>query len=236
MNESSPSSAGTFDAIAANYDAELQRGLSVSGESKEYFAEGRVKWLSRQLARLRHTPSRILDFGCGTGSATPYLLKINGASHLLGVDVSEASIEVAQREHGSGKASFQPLQSHQPAAEFDLAFCNGVFHHIRLDQRAGSVDHIFRSLRPGGLFALWENNPLNPGTRIVMSRCSFDRDAITLRSGEARRLLRGGGFQIVRTDFLFIFPRFLRAFRPIEPLVSRLPVGAQYMVLGRKPL
>ena len=39
--------------------------------------------------------------------------------------------------------------------------------------------------------------------------------------------------EIVETDFLFIFPRALRLFRPLERLVSRLPLGGQYMVLCR---
>jgi hypothetical protein len=67
-----------------------------------------------------------------------------------------------------------------------------------------------------------------------MSRIPFDRDAITLTAGEARRLLRGAGFEIVRTDFLFIFPRVLSWCRGLEPLVARLPLGAQYQVLCRK--
>jgi len=49
-----------------------------------------------------------------------------------------------------------------------------------------------------------------------MSRCAFDRNAITLTPPEARRLLRSGGFEILRTDFRFIFPRALRALRKIE--------------------
>jgi hypothetical protein len=27
---------------------------------------------------------------------------------------------------------------------------------------AAAVDYVYRSLRPGGLFAFWENNPWNP--------------------------------------------------------------------------
>ena len=41
--------------------------------------------------------------------------------------------------------------------------------------------------------------------------------------------------EVLRTDFLFIFPRVLKWLRWIEPLVSRLPLGGQYLVLGRKP-
>ena len=59
--------------------------------------------------------------------------------------------------------------------------------------------------------------------------------ALALTSPEARRLARAGGFTILRTDFLFIFPRMLSWLRGIEPLVSRLPLGTQYQVLCRKP-
>ena len=47
-------------------------------------------------------------------------------------------------------------------------------------------------------------------------------------------LLRNSGFTIVRSDFLFIFPEFLNLFRPLEPWVSKLPLGGQYQVLARK--
>jgi len=69
-----------------------------------------------------------------------------------------------------------------------------------------------------------------------MSRIPFDRDAVTLTALEARRMLQAVNFEILRTDFLFIFPRMLRWFRGIETLFSRLPFGAQYQVLCRKPL
>jgi len=47
-------------------------------------------------------------------------------------------------------------------------------------------------------------------TRYVMSRCAFDEDAILISPREARALLMRAGFEIVRTDFRFIFPRALR--------------------------
>ncbi len=81
---------------------------------------------------------------------------------------------------------------------------------------------------------MWENNPWNPGTRYVMSRIPFDRDAVTLTPREARALVRANGFDIVDTTFLFIFPRALRWLRALEPPLARLPFGAQYQVLCRK--
>jgi hypothetical protein len=67
-----------------------------------------------------------------------------------------------------------------------------------------------------------------------MAHCAFDKDAVTLSPPEAKRLVRSEGFTILRTDFLFIFPRFLKLARPAEKLVSKLPLGAQYQILCQK--
>jgi SAM-dependent methyltransferase len=223
-----------FDAFANDYDAALNQGLSVSGEDKNYFARGRIEWLKRCLAKVGHNPRRILDFGCGTGSATPFFLEAFPGCEVLGVDVSARSVEVARERHGSDRATFCTMSIYRPDASFDVAFCNGVFHHIPVAERAGAARYIYESLKPGGLFALWENNPWNPGTRYVMSRIPFDRDAVTLSAPECRRLVRSAGFDPLRTDFLFVFPRLLSWFRPLERLAYKLPMGTQYMVLGRR--
>jgi SAM-dependent methyltransferase len=127
------------------------------------------------------------------------------------------------------------LAEQLPTERVDLAFCNGVFHHIPVIDRLTAMKRVYSSLRPGGLFAFWENNPWNPATRYIMNRIPFDRNAITLSPPAARRLLRQGGFEIIQTDFLFFFPRSLRWLRSLEPRLTRLPLGAQYQILGRKP-
>jgi SAM-dependent methyltransferase len=235
LSNSSKATNNGFDEYASNYDAALAEGISVSGEGKEYFAQGRIEWLAKCLNLMGEQPANVMDYGCGTGSATPYFLDSLKVGSLLGVDASVESLKVARQKYNSDQTQFVPFSEYVPGEQLDLAFCNGVFHHIPLDQRDQAVEFLYRSLRPGGVFAFWENNPWNPGTRIVMKRIPFDRDAITLSAPEARRMLRRGGFEIVRTDFLFIFPRLLSSLRVIEPLVSRLPLGAQYQILCRKP-
>jgi SAM-dependent methyltransferase len=225
----------SFDAYASDYDTHLNVGLSVTGEDKDYYARCRARWLAGRLARLRLRPRTVLDFGCGTGSATPFLLDDIGAENVLGVDVSAESIRIAQSRFAGSPASFALVSDLALSAKVDLAFCNGVFHHIPPAERDASVAYVFRALRPGGVFAFWENNPWNPGTRYIMSRVAFDRGAITLTPPQSRALLRRAGFEVLRTDFLFLFPAMLRALRWIEPLASALPLGGQYLVLGRKP-
>jgi SAM-dependent methyltransferase len=229
-----PRSEAEFDAFTDDYEDALEQGIRLSGEDRAYFAQGRVNWVGKRLAELGEMPRTILDFGCGTGSTTPYLGALPGAERVIGTDVSGGLLALARRDHGGPDTAF--VEPHDvPADAVDVAYCNGVFHHIPLAERDGAVASVLAALRPGGLFAFWENNPWNPGTRMVMRRIPFDRDAITLTPPDARRLLSAGGFVTLRTDFLFVFPSFLAGLRPLEYRLARAPLGAQYLVLCRKP-
>lgn len=232
MNPSAQKEA--FDEFASSYDQALEKGLRISGETKLYFAERRVEWLAARLKKAEFPVKQILDFGCGTGSATPCLFNFFSAERVVGVDSSTASISVARTEHSGYPVEFGTPSEHPPSGCFDLVFCNGVFHHVPPKQRAGVLEYISASLRPGGFFALWENNPLNPGTRFIMSRIPFDRDAETLFPWQARKMVESAGFAVRRVDFLFIFPRMLKVFRALEPVLSGLPLGAQYQVLSAR--
>jgi SAM-dependent methyltransferase len=228
-----PSTNAEFDAYADNYDEALSMGLSITGESKEYYASERVRWVAKRIARAKWPVRTVIDFGCGTGSGVPFLFDGLSAKLVHAVDVSAASLETARKMNKRDGITFAMIE--EPIGPtFDLAFCNGVFHHIPVAERHAAAEYVYEALVPGGMFALWENNPWNPGTRYIMSRVPFDRDAITMTPFETRRLLRDAGFEIVRTDFLFVFPHLLRALRPLERLLAPLPLGGQYLVLARK--
>ena len=224
-----------FDNYADDYADALHQGLKYSGEDATYFAAARVLWLAGRLDMLRFVPRSLLDFGCGSGATTPFFFSTLNVVEVTGIDTSHRLLEVARREHGSPRATFVFREDYEPKGHADIAFCNGVFHHIQPSERADALDFVSRALGPGGLFAFWENNPWNPATRFVMSRIPFDRGAITISPPEARHLLRKAGFEIVRTDHLFFFPRLLRWLRPLERWFAGIPLGAQYLVLARKP-
>jgi SAM-dependent methyltransferase len=224
-----------FDCYADSYDRALAEGLAVSGESREYFAEGRVKWLAEGLRGMGSAPSVVIDYGCGTGSTSPLLLELLRAERVIGLDSSRRSIDVARRDYGSERIQFLPVEEYEASEAADLIYCNGVFHHIPPGQRKSSLKFLHKTLRAGGLFSLWENNPWNPGTQYIMKRIPFDRDAIKLSPSETRALLRSEGFSVLRTDFIFFFPRFLKFLRPAEKFISAVPLGAQYQVVGQKP-
>lgn len=227
---------GEFDQFVQSYDADLAKGLSVTGEDKNYFARMRIEWLAGffKEAGIEH-PRKILDYGCGDGGSIPFLSDKFAPEQLIGVDISSESIHVAAKQNSHiSKLKFENLHSFFPDNEFDLVYTNGVFHHIPPDERPEAFEYIYRALRVGGYFAFWENNPWNLGTRYVMSRIPFDRDAKMLFPREVLRAMRRVGYHVERKDFMFVFPAFLKRLRVLERRLVRLPLGGQYLIVGRK--
>ena len=222
-----------FD-LSVEYEQMLNQGIRLSGEGQEFFIRGRVESLKSRLPgglKVR----RILDFGCGIGTSARHLGEQFEKAEVVGVDTSENALSYATDKWGSDRLRFLGMDALDSEKDFDLCYVNGVFHHIEPVDRAEAVRKIYGALRSGGRFALFENNPWNPGARMVMQRIPFDRDAKMLSVPNAVRLLRVGGFGgTVSRWSLFYFPRLLAPLRFLEGALSHLPLGAQYCVLADK--
>lgn len=223
-----------FDSYATEYEEALAKGIALSGESSDYFAYHRIALTKRYLQTLGATPRSAMDFGCGTGNSVPHLLNILDVERVIGVDPSVASLQVAAQKLQDARVRWCVPDDWTSDQRVDLAFCNGVFHHILPEPRQEALQWIRDRLSPGGYFAFWENNPWNPGTRWVMSRIPFDRDAICLSVTEARRRIEQAGFRVRFARSAFYFPKALKWLRFTEFLLSRFPLGAQYMMLAEK--
>jgi SAM-dependent methyltransferase len=224
-----------FDHYAEKYEQACNNGLALSGETTEYFVAKRIEYTASWLAAIGATTlHRIADFGCGVGHSTPHLRQHFPEANLIGLDVSAVSLRRAQEVYGD-TARFVLLDEYIAAQDQQLVYCNGVFHHIAPAARHKWATRIHYMLAPGGHFALWENNPWNPGTLMVMRRIPFDRDAIPLAPPVARAMLINTGFEIIGTRYLFYFPKILSPLRVLERYADRIPFGAQYCVLARRP-
>src|SRR5262249_50913776 len=159
-------------------------GIGLSGENQEFFIAGRTMDLRK---RLPTPPRRILDFGCGIGKTCAHLAEVFPDASIVGADLSEEAIDYARRNYASRHVSFASIDGLPQLEPFDLCYVNGVFHHIDPADRQRTLELIRKVLIPGGHLAVFENNPWNPGTRMVMSRIPFDRDAITLSFLELRK-------------------------------------------------
>jgi SAM-dependent methyltransferase len=120
-----------------------------------------------------------------------------------------------------------------PGGSFDAASAVCVFHHVPVANRVHLAQDVRRVLRAGGLFAIFEHNPLNPLTMHVVNNCEFDKDAVLLRRRETESLIEKAGFRDVDTRFILTLPAKGRIPRGVDRLFARIPLGAQYFTVGR---
>jgi SAM-dependent methyltransferase len=203
----------------------------------DFFTRGKIDSMESLLARFAAIPGPkvdCLDIGCGIGAAHSMLMTKVG--RLFGADVSQEAIEIARsvnREVEYNVYAGDRLPYDDSCFDFSTTSC--VMHHVLPEQWPNFVAEAWRVTKPGGLFAVYEHNPINPLTRLAVFRCPFDHDAVLLRAKRVIDLLRAQGFEIVATRYLFFVPLNARWARSIDRWLAWLPIGAQYVVCGRKP-
>jgi ubiquinone/menaquinone biosynthesis C-methylase UbiE len=197
-----------FDKFAAEYEQNLKLSIGASGEGPEYFTEYKVRDVFRTARDSGVAVHRLLDFGCGIGPATPYFHAQSPITELVGVDVSQKSLEIARERCGSLSTYHAFDGDVLPFADnqFDVVFAACVFHHIPEAAHVSLLAEIRRVLSPQGLFFVFEHNPLNPLTVRVVNQCIFDENAVLIRAGQLSERLRAAGMRSIENDYRISFP------------------------------
>ena len=184
----------------------MDKALSFSGLSVDFFTRVKADYFLELLASSASPAKRpdVIDIGCGIANSHPLLA--GQVARLVGVDVSSACIAAAAAHNPQNEyATFDGLNLPYSAESFDAASAVCVFHHVPIADRVRLASNVRRVLRPGGVFAIFEHNPLNPVTQHVVSNCEFDKDAVLLRKNETEWLLADAGFREFRSG---LFSRF----------------------------
>jgi ubiquinone/menaquinone biosynthesis C-methylase UbiE len=224
-----------FDKFADEYYASLVAGIAISGESPEYFSEYKIADIAQACpaqSKAREDGVKMLDFGAGIGNSVPYVRKHFGRAELTCLDLSQRSLEVAERRFASqaNYVRFDGAKIPFAADQFDIAYAMCVFHHIPHADHVALLRELNRVIKPGGSLFIFEHNPFNPLTVRVVNTCPFDENAHLIRGSEMKRRMLGAGFARAKTRYRVFFPHFLRGLRPMEGALAWLPLGGQYYV------
>jgi ubiquinone/menaquinone biosynthesis C-methylase UbiE len=228
-----------FDKFADEYNALHSASIAAFGEGPEYFAEYKIKDIAREhggYTRPSGVPPRILDFGGGIGGSVPHVHKYFPQAQLTCLDVSQRSLEIAEKRFPSlaEYVHFDGRHIPFPEAHFDIAYAGCVFHHIDHAEHVLLLSELRRVIRPGGGLFVFEHNPYNPLTVRVVNSCSFDENARLIRGAVMKRQLAAAGFAGAKIRYRVFVPHALRLLRPLERALAWLPLGGQYYVMARK--
>lgn len=224
-----------FDRFQHTYERQLDDVVRCSGQDREFFTRAKTRTLLDLVRKRVGDPASLaaVDVGCGVG-LTVTELRGKFAS-ISGVDISAAMIERArEREPGVDFRAYDGAALPYESGSVDVAFTICVLHHVPRPERAAFMSELGRIVRPGGLLVIGEHNPVNPLTRIVVSRCAFDVDAELLTARESVRLLRSAGGDGVEHRYILFLPFESNAVDRVEAVLRRVPLGAQYVACGVK--
>lgn len=227
------SAADEFDRYSGSYRDAVNDAIGLERWTVDDLASAKAA-LIRKVAEAHFGATAgldALDVGCGIGLLDGLLAP--SFARLTGVDVSADSIDVARANNPSvGYEAFDGAALPYADASHDFVFTVCVLHHVSPGDWQHFIDELHRVLRPGGMVLVYEHNPYNPATRLIVNRCPFDRDAVLLSARRSRDLLRAAGFGAVASRYVFAVPGNARLLRRIDGAFARLPVGAQYYTTG----
>lgn len=192
----------------------------LNAEIYDAFVEefGIYRALNRRLAALAEvaTARRVLDLACGAGAtALACLARMPARSELVGVDGSEAMVDMARARVRDPRARFRVAAASDLervlSGPFDRAVCNAAFWQFP-DPRA-VLAAVARVLAPGGLFVFNvpaerladEDAPVTP-FQVALARAIEERSGFPFPTPEPldpRRLtdeLGEAGFELLRRD------------------------------------
>lgn len=112
---------------------------------------------------------RVLEAGCGTGHKLAAFAKKFPKASFVGIDLSEASLEVARdllkrfdiKNVELRRGNLLELDIN---AEFDVVSSMGVVHHTEDPQRA--LDNLGRAIKPDGALFIWLYHPYGDFDRL----------------------------------------------------------------------
>ena len=224
-----------FDEMAENLDDLVKEGLGAFAKYRETMVEYKAEYLKYLLP---YEPKAILDFGCGSGLSTPYLVKYFPCAKIYGCDVSGNSINEAGKKHPD--CSFSIIKNCEDLEQYrgtiDCVFISCVLHHIHPDEHEKWMRGIQNILERENYLVIFEMNMLNPLSRNFVKKTPVDRNAIMLKPSYCQKLIKKTfrDLSFVKIRYSYFFPWRNKFLVGLERCLAWFPLGAQYIVVAKK--
>lgn len=225
-----------FDRYADTYARDVEASVAFAGQDVDYYARRKADHLIAAVTRHLGDPARMVavDVGCGIGVTDGHLEGTFAELH--GVDTAAEAVAVAAEANPWARyRSYDGTRLPFEDASVDVAFAICVAHHVEPPDRPHFVSEMARVVRPGGLVVIFEHNPLNPLTRVAVSRCEFDEGVILLGRRHLRSLAEGAGLTESEHRYMLFIPTDGALADRADQHLRKLPLGAQHYIVARRP-
>ena len=162
----------------------------------------------RVAAEIPVARGRLLDIGCGPGNLDRKIAGRLPGLAVVGLDESEAMLARAARGVLPKNLEFRrgAVESLAFREEFDFALSVLSFHHW--EEPVAGLEAVYRALKPGGRFWIYEGNPEAPLVELRRDQAPL-WGWLRMPEWLLRRGLRGHGFTAEEID------------RDVRPAVAR---------------
>ena len=126
----------------------------------KYGLSGAGEWSELQKILPNFKNKRVLDLGCGYGWHCKYAVE-NGASHVLGTDISHKMLEVAKEINSDVNITYQCSAMEDlsfPEETFDIILSSLAFHYIKDFNKL--VQEITKWIKIGGEIVFSVEHPV----------------------------------------------------------------------------
>tara|TARA_B100000959_G_C14787487_1_gene544118 strand:+ start:21 stop:710 length:690 start_codon:yes stop_codon:yes gene_type:complete len=225
----------TFDKFSNNYTEILNNSIiKFTGFDSFHFITVKLTKLRELNPSFLNKPINFLDYGCGNGNLYNNFHQYFPKANYFGVDISREMIKEARRRFQANGTFYEINSSEWKKNSYDLIFSAGVFHHIHPKDQSNVINDLYNLMSDTGKMLIWEHNPLNPFTRKIVKESEIDKDAIMIPPNKMKNLFIQNRICFDRIIYTGFFPKSLQFLTSLEKYLERIPLGAQYVAIGKK--
>src|SRR5262245_7523213 len=158
-----------FDGFADNYEDLIRDPMREKfTPDNAFFFQRKIQVVGDFFKRRKVNTQGLswLDVGCGRGD----LLRAGRGlfASAAGCDPSEKMLQTCDGFEVRHQTAEEQLPFEDASFDFITAVC--VYHHVPPDRRISLTLEMMRLLKPRGIICIMEHNPINPITRLIVSR------------------------------------------------------------------
>lgn len=231
--------------LAQGYDVISAQRMTRSGEGRMKRLTAKVfYWLMRKMVDERIQPE-VGDFRLFSRRAIIAIRQLREHHRFMRgmvawLGLREVILPYHRGARVAGKTKYSPVKmlrfawtaiSSFSALPLRLSVFMGLF--IAVCGVAYAIYSVFAAVvlkatvpEPGGILSVIEHNPLNPITRLIVSRTPVDADAHLLNAKHTRALLSSSGAKVLETRYFLLFPERIHAIWAVSKIDSNPRLSA----------